>query len=118
MHGRKRMLPKRQVRLLSNRCNKNGWRVAFFEGPTGAPRTGIIDAICYRLGRRSSDLLEIRLVQLKGGNAGVTGREVARLKAAAANDKVDWLIAELDQGDLHFLADGSVPNHADLTEVA
>lgn len=26
-------------------CEKHGWRVAFFEGPAGAPRTGIIDAI-------------------------------------------------------------------------
>jgi hypothetical protein len=26
-------------------CSENGWRAAFFEGETGAPRTGIIDAI-------------------------------------------------------------------------
>src|SRR5664279_5034164 len=29
-------------------CQQHGWRVAFFEGATGAPRTGIIDAIAFR----------------------------------------------------------------------
>src|ERR1035437_7909837 len=53
-------------------CNKHGWKIAFFEGKTGAPRTGIIDAIAFRLGRKNSDLLDIRLIQLKGGTAGVT----------------------------------------------
>jgi hypothetical protein len=45
------------------------WKVAFFEGATGAPRTGIIDAIAYR----NADLLDVRLVQLK---AGVSGSEL------------------------------------------
>jgi hypothetical protein len=44
--------------------SRAGWRVAFFEGPTGAPRTGIIDAVAFRLARRNADLLEVRLVQL------------------------------------------------------
>lgn len=26
-------------------CEAHGWKLAFFEGPTGSPRTGIIDAI-------------------------------------------------------------------------
>ena len=51
---------------------KRGWHIAFFEGVTGAPRTGIIDAIAYRLGRKNPDLLDLRLIQLKGGKAGVT----------------------------------------------
>jgi len=69
---------------LRSYSRQNGWKVAVFEGSTGAPRTGIIDAIAFRLGRKSSDLLDVRLVQLKGGNAGVTAREIARLKQAAA----------------------------------
>ena len=88
---------------LGTYCEKNGWKVAFFEGKTGAPRTGIIDAIAFRLGRKDSDFLDIRLVQLKGGNAGVTGREIARLKQAAANATVNWLIAEFDGEVLHLL---------------
>ncbi len=65
---------------LQTYCNEHGWRVAFFEGKTGAPRTGIIDAIAFRLVRKDSDLLDVRIIQLKGGKAGVSGRELARLK--------------------------------------
>src|SRR2546425_491551 len=64
-------------------CNEHGWRVAFFEGATGAPRTGIIDAIVFRVSPQSADVLDLRLVQLKGGKAGVSGAEIARLKKAS-----------------------------------
>ena len=33
-------------------CVEHGWRVAFFEGATGSPRTGIIDAIAFVLDGR------------------------------------------------------------------
>jgi hypothetical protein len=81
---------------------KRGWHVAFFEGgTTGAPRTGIIDAIAYRLGRKNPDLLDLRLIQLKGGKAGVT----ASLKTAATGVTVNWLIAAFDGEALQFLSD-------------
>ncbi len=83
-------------RALRKYCRENGWRIAFFEGPTGAPRTGIIDAIIYRLGRDDPDKMELRLIQLKGGKAGVTAREIARLKEAADALKVKWIVAEFD----------------------
>jgi hypothetical protein len=86
-------------------CKKRGWRIAFFEGATGAPRTGIIDAVAFRLGRKNCDLLDVRLIQLKGGAAGVTGREIARLKQAAAGATVKWLVAEFDGDTLHLLPD-------------
>jgi len=86
-------------------CEERGWRVAFFEGPTGAPRTGIIDAVAFRLGPRKADhkadLIDIRLIQLKGGNAGVTGREIARLKQAVVEARVSWMIAAFDGEALH-----------------
>jgi len=86
-------------------CQSHGWHVAFFEGATGSPRTGIIDAIAFRLGRKDGDLLDVRLVQRKGGKAGVTGREIARLKHAAGGAMVNWLIAEFDGETLHLLPD-------------
>ncbi len=89
-------------------CEDHGWRLAFFEGATGAPRTGIIDAIAFRLGRKDSDLLDVRLIQLKGGKAGVSGREIARLKKAAAGATVNWLIAEFDGETLHLLPDNPI----------
>ena len=91
-------------RALEMYCKKHGWRIAFFEGATtGAPRTGIIDAIAFRLGRKNCDLLDLRLIQLKGGGAGVTGREIARLEQAAAGATVKWLVAESDGDTLHLL---------------
>jgi hypothetical protein len=86
-------------------CAKHRWKVAFFEGATGAPRTGIIDAIAYRLGSRNADQLDVRLVQLKGGKAGVSGSEIARLKKASAGASVNWLITAFDGETLHLLPD-------------
>jgi hypothetical protein len=41
----------------------------------------------------------VRLIQLKGGKAGVTPHEIARLKKATSGVEVNWLIAALD-GDV------------------
>ena len=84
-------------------CHIHGWRLAFFEGPAGSPRTGIIDAVMFRLGRQDADQLDIRLVQLKGGKAGVSGREIARLKQATAHAAVNWLVAAFDGDMLHLV---------------
>src|ERR1019366_4834217 len=89
-------------------CEENGWKLAFFEGATGSPRTGIIDAIAFRLERKNADLLDVRLIQLKGGKAGVSGPEIARLKKAAAGATVGWLIAAFDGESLHLLPDPAV----------
>jgi hypothetical protein len=77
--------------------------VAFFESATGAPRTGIVDAVVFRIAHAKPDALEFRLVQLKGGNAGVSGREIARLKQAAAHVNVKWWIAAFDGESLHII---------------
>jgi hypothetical protein len=84
-------------------CDEHGWRVAFFEGKTGAPRTGIIDAVIFRLGSRKADEIDVRLVQLKGGKAGVSAAEITRLKQAARTATISWLIAAYDGETLHLL---------------
>lgn len=84
-------------------CEQNGWRVAFFEGKTGAPRTGIIDGIIFRVSRKNADVLDLRLVQLKGGKAGVSGAEIARLKKAVGTVETNWLIAAFEGETLHLL---------------
>lgn len=84
-------------------CESNKWRVAFFEGITGSPRTGIIDAIVFRISKKDADTLDLRLVQLKGGRAGVSGAEIARLKKASASVAVDWMIAAFDGDSLHLV---------------
>jgi hypothetical protein len=90
---------------LETYCKKHGWKLAFFEGKTGAPRTGIIDAVAFQLDRKNADALQIRLIQLKGGKAGVSAQEITRLKKAAVGATVDWLIAEFDDETLHWLHD-------------
>ena len=90
-------------KALEKHCKAHGWRVAFFEGKTGAPRTGIIDAIAYRLGKHDPDAMELRLIQLKGGKAGVTAEEIRRLKEAPSKVELDFLIAEFDGKALQFL---------------
>src|SRR5260370_34270279 len=84
-------------------CNQKGWKVAFFEGKTGAPRTGIIDAVAFRIarGKGRSDNLQVRLIQLKGGKAGVSAHEITRLKNAVHSAELAWLIAALDDDVLH-----------------
>jgi hypothetical protein len=84
-------------------CEEHKWRVAFFEGKTGAPRTGIIDAIIFRISRQNADVLDLRLVQLKGGSAGVSGMEIKRLKKASEEVVVNWLIAAFDGTSLHLV---------------
>jgi hypothetical protein len=90
---------------LEDYCSKQGWNISFFEGATGSPRTGIIDAVAFRLDKRDSDKLDIRIIQLKGGNAGITAKEIARLKKSAKAVTVNWLIAEFDGAILHMLPD-------------
>jgi hypothetical protein len=84
-------------------CEAHKWRVAFFEGKTGAARTGIIDAIIFRISRQDADVLDLRLVQLKGGRAGASGAEIARLKKASGAVVVNWLIAAFDGDTLHLV---------------
>jgi hypothetical protein len=75
---------------------ERGWRVVFFEGETGAPRTGIIDAFAYRLDRKDADRLDVKLIQLKGGKAGISGAEIARLKKAVESAKITLALAAFD----------------------
>jgi hypothetical protein len=91
-------------------CEETGWHVAFFEGKTGAPRTGIIDAVAFRLRQKNADALEVRLIQLKGGNAGVSGREIARLKKAVDEASISWMIAAFDGQDLQTIPGVSASN--------
>jgi hypothetical protein len=90
---------------LSEWCRENGWKVTFFEGATGSPRTGIVDAVMVRIKPRDADAIEVRLVQLKGGVGGLTGAEIRRLKNAVSKLSTDWLLAAFDGHTLHLVPD-------------
>jgi hypothetical protein len=82
-------------------CTEHEWQVIFFEGSSGAPRTGIVDAIIARIRPGDADAIEIRLIQLKAGCGGLTGLEIARLKQSVANVSIEWLLAAFDGESLH-----------------
>ena len=88
---------------LAEWCQANGWKVLFFEGRTGAPRTGIVDAVMVRINSHDADTVEIRFVQLKSGKGGLSGRETTRLKQSVQKAALDWVAALFDGKDLHFL---------------
>ncbi len=88
---------------LNEWCSTNGWKVVFFEGETGAPRTGIVDAIMVRIKPGDADAVEIKLVQLKAGAGGLTSMEITRLKRATEKVTKDWLLAAWDGESLHIL---------------
>lgn len=90
---------------LSEWCQENGWKVLFFEGATGFPRTGIVDAVIVRIKPRDADAVEVRLVQLKSGVGGLTGAEITRLKNAVSRLSTDWLLAAFDGRTLHLVPD-------------
>lgn len=90
---------------LSEWCRENGWKVVFFEGATGSPRTGIVDAVIVRIRPRDADAIEVRLVQVKAGVGGLTGAEITRLKNAVLKLSTDWLLAAFDGQTLHLVPD-------------
>jgi hypothetical protein len=70
---------------------QHGWRTVFLDAPSGHPRTGIVDAVLVRVRPRARDQIDVRLVQLKSGVAGLTAAEFDRLCAAAENVEVEGL---------------------------
>ena len=58
-----------------------------------------------------ADSIEVRLVQLKAGVAGLTAAEVTRLKKAVSALSTDWLFAAYDGATLHLVPD--VPKRGD-----
>lgn len=90
---------------LASWCRANGWKAMFFEGDTGAPRTGVVDAIIARIRPDDADGIDLRLVQLKSGVGGLTAAEIARLKRALVSMSTDWVLAAFDGDALHMLPD-------------
>ncbi len=62
----------------------HGWYLVALDGPSGNPRTGIVDALLVRVATYDADELEVRLLQLKGGSAGLKALERRRLATACA----------------------------------
>ena len=110
-HYRARQSEAASKAALQKWCRDNNWKLVFFEGASGAPRTGIVDAVMVRIKPSKPDSIEVRLVQLKAGVAGLTAGEVTRLKKAVTALSTDWLFAAYDGATLHLVPD--VPRRGD-----
>jgi hypothetical protein len=110
-HYRTRQTEAASKDALQRWCRDNNWKVVFFESESGAPRTGIVDAVMVRIKPSKPDAIEVRLVQLKAGVAGLTAAEVTRIKKAASALSTDWLFAVYDGTTLHLVPD--VPKRGD-----
>lgn len=90
---------------LSIWAGRNGWKVVFFEGKSGRPRTGIVDALLTRIAPGQPDKIQIRLIQLKSGSAGFKASEIRRIKKAAENIQANWYFVGFDGHELHWSAE-------------
>jgi len=88
---------------VSKWAEESGFKIVFLDAASGNPRTGIADAILLRIKPKSSDQIELYVVQLKGGGSGFKAAEMARLTKAASAIKATPLIILHDGGELHFL---------------
>lgn len=88
---------------LENWATKFGFRIVFLDAASGYPRTGIVDALLFRIKPRSADQLELFVVQLKGGGSGLKPMEMTRLAKAATSIKATPLIILHHDQELHFL---------------
>jgi hypothetical protein len=93
----------RSQRALQEWADDAGFHVVFLDAKSGNPRTGIADALLFRITPKSPDQIELYVVQLKGGGAGFKAAEMARLTKAAAAVKATPLIVLHDSDGLHFL---------------
>jgi hypothetical protein len=95
-------------------AGRSGFRVVFLDAASGQPRTGIADALMFRIRPSSADEIELYVVQLKGGEAGFKPSEMARLTKTASAVKATPLIILHDGERLHFL--GGEPSFTTSTD--
>ena len=94
----------RSKQALQAWARRRRFHVVFLDAASGRPRTGIVDAVLIRHRRTNADALEVYIVQLKGGGAGFTPREMTRLQLAAEAMRAEHLVVLHDaKGPLHFL---------------
>ena len=88
--------------VLRDKAESLGWHCIFLDAESGNPRTGIVDAVLLRPQPKNPDKIELYLVQLKAGSAGITAAEVQRLKAATSMIEPKHLIALVDGDHIEF----------------
>ena len=111
---RARATARRSQAALASWAERHGWQIVFLDAPSGHPRTGIVDAVLIRIRPRAADQIDIRLVQLKSGVAGLKAREIDRICRAAKTLHVEAHAAFFNGLDVRLI---QVPNEV-TAEVA
>ncbi len=78
-------------------ASENAYHCVFLDAPSGNPRTGIVDAVLMRHPKGQADVLEVLLVQLKGGGAGFRPIERTRLMGALQAVRLGVAVAMWDR---------------------
>lgn len=91
-----RVTAKKSQQALSRWAKANAWHLVYLDSEGGNPRTGIVDAVLIRIAPKKPDVVQVRLVQLKGGVSGLKPREVTRLEAAVGGVEVSAMYALYD----------------------
>ena len=81
-----------------------GWRVVFLEPAAGKARRGIVDAVVVRSSPHAPDTVQVKLVQLRGGKAGLAPAAERRLERAAEHVEIEVLHVFRDRKGLCFSA--------------
>lgn len=89
-------------RALERWAREHAWKVVFMDSESGNPRTGIVDAVLVRVRPKEPDMLDIKLVQIKAGSAGLKAREMKRLCNSVSNLSAEHLVVLFDGEDLMF----------------
>jgi hypothetical protein len=84
---------------------KGGFECASFESKTGHESTGIVDVVGLRRDKGNRDMLEMVLVQVKGGSARIKPEHLARLQEASKNVRVIYTVAEKRDRHVVFTPD-------------
>lgn len=93
----------RSKAALEEWASQAGWHVVFLE-PGGKARRGIVDAVLVRAAPLAPDTVQVKLVQLRGGKAGLAPAAERRLERAADHVEIEVLHVFHDGNGLCFSA--------------
>jgi hypothetical protein len=94
----------RSRKALTAWAAETGWRLAFLEPGAGNGRRGIVDAVLVRASPHDPDAVQVKLVQLRGGKAGLAPAAERRLERAAERVEIEVLHVFHDENGLCFSA--------------
>jgi hypothetical protein len=94
----------RSRKALAAWAAQQGWHVCSVERGGEKGRRGVVDAVLVRTSPRDPDAIQVKLVQLRGGKAGLAPAAERRLERAAERVEIEVLHVFQGAGGLCFSA--------------